>query len=205
MPSRNVVRSYSPHSYYHVYNRAVDGQQLFLESVDKKQFIKIFARHLDPTDTTTKTDGVVYRKFNDDLDLLCYCLMGNHFHLLFYMRDDPASLAKFMQSTLTAYTMYFNKKYRRKGTLFQGVFKASHITQEPYLIHISRYIHLNPRSYKTYQFSSLQYFTGQSSPNWLNPQLILDMFEGDDYMSFLEDYEEQKTMLDEIKNELANQ
>lgn len=205
MPSRNIVRSYAPHSYYHLYNRGVAKQAIFHDAADKKQFLKILARHLDPENVSTKSDGTTYRKFDTELELLCYCLMGNHFHLLFYMKDDTNSLKVFMQSVLTAYTMYFNKKYKRVGTLFQGVFKASRVLNEPYLVHISRYIHLNPRRYKTYFYSSLAYYTGAAiPPSWVKPGRILGLFEGESYLEFLEDYEDHKAMLNTVKYELAD-
>jgi REP element-mobilizing transposase RayT len=204
MPSRNVIRSYESNGYYHVYNRGVAKQPIFLDAADKRHFLRIISRHLDPANIDTKNDGSTYRKFNDELELLCYCLMSNHFHLLFYMGDNTSALTTYMQSVLTAYTMYFNKKYKRVGTLFQGVFKASHISNDAYLAHISRYIHLNPRRYKTYTYSSLAYYLGATPPVWLTPGRILGLFKGQDYVEFLESYESRKAVLDEIKYELAN-
>lgn len=204
MPSRNVIKEYAADQYYHVFNRGVAKQPIFLEAKDKSQFLKILIRHLDPLDEATKADGVPYRKFDQDLELLCYCLMGNHFHLLFYTKTEGKNLATFMQSVLTAYTMYFNKKYKRQGTLFQGVFKASRISSDSYLLHITRYIHLNPRGYNTYFYSSVAYYTGKESPSWLKPHRILSMFEGDNYPLFLKDYIGQKIILDEIRHELAD-
>lgn len=204
MPSRNVIKEYAKDHYYHVYNRGVNKQLIFLDSQDKSQFLKILQRHLNPSDTSTKNDGLPYRKFDTELELLCYCLMGNHFHLLFYIKGEGKSLAVFMQSVLTAYTMYFNKKYKRVGTLFQGVFKAARISNDSYLIHISRYIHLNPRTFRTYFYSSLSFYLSNSSPDWIKPNRILDMFEGDDYMKFLEDYEDQKDIFESLKHELAD-
>ena len=83
MPSKNSLKTYVSHQYYHVYNRGVAKQNIFLDTSDKRHFIKIVQRHLDPTNTDVKTDGVAYQKFNRDVELLCYCLMGNHFHMLF--------------------------------------------------------------------------------------------------------------------------
>lgn len=204
MPSRNVVKQFDVHSYYHVYNRGVGGQQIFKEAADKQQLLKIIARHLDPSDNSTKNDGSTYRKFNGELELLCYCLMGNHFHLLFYQDEEPRAVTEFMRSILTAYTMYFNRKYKRTGPLFQSVYKSSKISNDSYLVHISRYIHLNPRTYKTYFYSSLAAYLGKQHPVWLNPDKILALFEGDNYMSFLEDYEDHRAMLKSIKHELAD-
>lgn len=204
MPSRNVVKHYAPREFYHVYNRGVNKMRIFEDESDKRHFVKILRRHLNPDDLSTKSDGTLYRKFNRDLELLCYCLMGNHFHLLFYVREDSDALRAFMQPVLTAYTMYFNKRHKRVGPLFQGVFKASRISSDEYLLHITRYIHLNPRTYKTYRFSSLPQYLGQPTPPWLKPGRILELFEGDDYLQFLEDYEDHAAALELLKYELAN-
>lgn len=204
MPARNVIREYAPHEYYHVYNRGVAKQTIFYDATDKRQFLEILARHLDPQDKSTKNNGVPYRKFDQDLELLCYCLMGNHFHLLFYLGEDKDVLKEYMQSVLTAYSMYFNRKYKRVGPLFQGVFRASRITTDAYLLHISRYIHLNPRYYKTYFYSSLRYYLGEKPPRWLQIERAKELFEGIDYKAFLEDYEDSKAAFELIKTELAD-
>lgn len=204
MPSRNTIKQYSSHSYYHVYNRGVNKQKIFNEAADKAYLLKIFQRHLDEKDISVRSDGVDYAKFNNNIELLAYCLMDNHFHLLFYLGEDKTALTKILQSVFTAYTMYFNKKYKRVGTLFQGVYKATTIDDDSYLLHITRYIHMNPRYYKTYHYSSVRYYLGQNPPNWINVAKCLDLFAGDDYMGFLEDYEAQKSIWDELKYQLAD-
>lgn len=130
--------------------------------------------------------------------------MGNHFHTLFYLGEDVSAISEFMRSIGTSYTMYFNKKYKRVGPLFQGTYKASCVTSDSYLLHISRYIHLNPREYETYKYSSLPAYLSKKSVLWLKPQKILDLFEGDDYMEFMKDYEDHKAMLETLKYELAD-
>ncbi|MGB4967088.1 MAG: transposase [Candidatus Saccharimonadales bacterium] len=203
MPAKNSRKILVPHHYYHVYNRGVAKQPIFLDAADKKKLLDIFARHLDPDREDVRDDGKLYKHF-EDLELLCYCLMGNHFHLLFYVNDDAEALKQCLQQVMTAYAMYFNKKYKRVGPLFQGVYKASMILKEGYLLHISRYIHMNPRRYKTYYYSSLPYYTHvRSEPRWLKPQRILNLFEGYDYVQFLEDYEDARDTLQEVKAELA--
>lgn len=204
MPSRNIIKTFAPHSYYHVYNRGVAKQPIFIEAADKHHFIKILSRYLDPADQSKKVDGSTYRKFDKEIELLCYCLMNNHFHLLIYQSDSTGAITDFVRSVMTGYTMYFNRKYGRVGSLFQGVYKASHITNESYLLHISRYIHLNPRTYRTYYYSSISHYLGKPAPAWLHPQRVLDLFEGSDYLEFLEDYEDHNVALEEIKYELAD-
>lgn len=205
MPAKNVVREFAPGQYYHVYNRGVAKQLVFLDTADKQKFLSIVERHLDPDNSATRYDGVPYRKFNGEIELLCYCLMGNHFHLLIYLKGEGEAFSEFMRSVCTAYTMYFNKRHRRVGGLFQGVYKATRVSSESYLEHITRYIHLNPRTYKTYHYSSLPQYLGKPAPVWLRPERVLAMFEGADYLKFLEDYEGQKAIFDELKYELADQ
>ena len=82
MPAKNSLNIYVPNQYYHVYNRGVAKQSIFLDAEDKRKFLSILARHLDISNGEKRYDGVTYEKF-PDLELLCFCLMGNHFHLLF--------------------------------------------------------------------------------------------------------------------------
>ena len=76
-------------------------------------------------------------------DIGAYCLMPNHFHILAKERVENG-ISLFMKKLLTAYSMYFNKKYERTGTLFQGRFKAQHAADDRYLKYLFAYIHLNP-------------------------------------------------------------
>lgn len=204
MPAKNIVKQFTEHSYYHVYNRGVAKQNIFIDQADKRYFLALIDRHLNPQNSKVNKIGMPYRKFDATLELLCYCLMGNHFHFLFHMGESRTAITDFMRSISTAYTMYFNLKYKRVGPLFQGAYKASLITSDPYLLHISRYIHLNPREYNTYKYSSYQDYLNNPRTNWLKPEKILALFEGSNYGSFVRDHEDHKAMLDEIKNELAN-
>lgn len=200
MPSRNTVKAYDAPAYYHVYNRGAGKQTIFYNSADKERFISLLARHLDEADNSVRGDGVRYEKY--DVRLVAYCLMQNHFHLLLYQETDPDAVTKLLRSVSTAYTMYFNKRYSQQGHLFQGIFKASAISNEAYLAHITRYIHLNPRSYKTYRWSSLGAYLGKWSAPWLHHEQANDM-NPRKYEEFLEEYEERKESLERIKKELG--
>jgi len=149
--------------------------------------------------------GVPYPNFYNKLELLAYCLMPNHIHLLIY-QHQPGAMARFMQSLLTSYSRYFNKKYKRSGSLFESRYKASMISDDSYLEHISRYIHLNPRGWREYEYSSLSYYLHQDTVSWIRPKRIIDSFSTpEDYLVFMENYAEQKKLLDIIKHELANE
>ena len=203
MPSRNIVRHDSPETFYHVYARGINKQQIFLDSSDYIYFEKLFIRYL-PKRTVIDKNGVAYPNFSKSVNLLAFCLMTNHFHLLVYQLGI-GQLTKFMQSVMTSYSRYFNLKYKRTGPLFESRFKAAHISNQSYLEHISRYIHLNPRYWERYHYSSLKYYKDKKYPEWLKPNKIITMFKDmNEYISFLKDYEGHKEMLDEIKHELAD-
>lgn len=207
MPAKNAIKLYAEYQYYHVYNRGVAKQTIFQDQADKCYFLGLLDRHMNPNTSKTDAHGKPYRHYHQDLEVLCYCLMNNHFHLLLYMEDSVTATRDLMYSIGTSYTMYFNLKYKRVGPLFQGVCKASRISSDSYLAHISRYIHLNPREYQTYKYSSLPDYLEKRETPWLKPQKIKGLFEPynpANYLSFLADHEKQKNMLESIKYELAN-
>lgn len=199
MPSRNTVKQYDSPAYYHVYNRGAGGRAIYLDVADRQKFLSLLERHLSPSyiDRHPESIYAIY-----DVELAAYCLMGNHFHLLLYQEKDPDQISALMRSVSTAYSMYFNRKYKSQGHLFQNIFRAARITNEPYLAHISRYIHLNPETYRTYKWSSLEHYLGDESSDWVHPRRAQDM-DRDDYLRFLEDYKDRRLLLKEIKSELA--
>ncbi|MDQ2973488.1 MAG: transposase [bacterium] len=203
MPSRNTARHDVADSYYHVYARGANKAPIFISSEDKFYFLYLFSRYLSKNQAISKT-GTVYPHYRQKIELLTYCLMDNHFHLLIY-QNERGMLSMFMKSLMTSYTAYFNQKYRRTGSLFESRFKASLITGDAYFVHVSRYIHLNPRSWKHFPYSSIKYFRNATEPEWLQTSRVLGQFTGrDEYLTFVSDYEDSKQMLDSIKRELAN-
>lgn len=203
MPSRNIIRQNTPDSYYHIYARRASKEELFLDDSDYEFFIGLFRRHLSK-EIVLDASGVAYKKYNEGIELLAYCLMENHFHLLVYQHEQGA-MEKLMRSIMTAYSRRFNLKYKRTGSVFESRYKASRIDTQAYLEHISRYIHLNPRYWQRYKYSSvLYYLTVSELSDWLNTSKIMDLFDSTkDYANFLKDYEGHKQMLDEIKHDLA--
>jgi hypothetical protein len=130
--------------------------------------------------------------------------MSNHFHLLFYQAERGA-LSEMMKSMMVAYSAYFNRKYKRTGPLYESRFKASIINKDAYLLHVSRYIHLNPRSWRYFPYSSLIHIRKASEPEWLQTRKVLEQHVSrKDYIDFASDYEANKQMLDKLKYELAN-
>lgn len=203
MPGRNLEKIYIADSFYHIYCRGHNKAEVFRDKDDYAVFLNLFKRYLSNEPARDKQNRE-YPWLQKDIDLLAFCLMPNHFHALIYQRT-PDAMTKLFKSVITTYGMYFNKKYKCLGPVFQSRFKASIIDRDNYLIHISRYIHLNPKNYQTWAFSSLPFYLGKQKAEWLKSDKIIELFENkDDYKKFLTDYKDYKEMLDEIKFELAN-
>lgn len=203
MPSRNIVKLNAATSYYHIYARGASKQPIFHEPDDYEYFIGLFARYLSNAPVKSAT-GVPYPHYVDTVELSAYCLMTNHFHLLIYQIETGA-MTRLMRSILTSYSRYFNQKYERSGALFESTYKASRIDTQSYVEHISRYIHLNPRYWQRYAYSSIHFYTHGGEPEYLKLRRILDMFPSRSaYLLFLKDYEGHKAMIEKIKYELAD-
>lgn len=198
MPSRSY--RIAPFEHYHLFNRGVNHQQIFFEERDLTRFLFLILHKQSPTTTTTCTDYYVQeflkrRTWSTTdtttvkivgtraVELVNFCLMDNHFHLTVReLKEGGAS--KYMQRILNGYTKYFNTKYRRKGHLFEGPFKAVHVKSNVQLLHLSAYIHRNPRDIRdwrgkeeSYPWSSLQDLISEN--RWgrlLSPNAILEQF-----------------------------
>lgn len=194
MPAKNSVKQFVENGYYHLYNRGVEKRDIFLDQQDYSVFLNYLKKYLDLK--LAKPNQLAY-----EIDLLAFCLMPNHFHLL-VKQLTLNGITKLMRAVCTKYVMYFNRKYERVGTLFQGKYKAAIISSDEYLLHASRYIHLNPCSgsdprYADYEYSSYNYYLGKKNASWVKPQEILNFFKTAQkvgfkdylsYQSFLEDH-----------------
>ena len=196
MKVSNKLRQFDAPAYYHVFNRGVAKQPIFHDAQDKNKFLALVDRYTCNSDEELRGDGLPYPTY--DVQIAAYCLMGNHFHFFLYQHDDPHQISAFMKSLLTAYSMYFNLRYKRRGPVFEGMFQASHITDEAHFAHLSRYIHLNPRTHRTYRFSSLPDYLGKRETPWLDTHLVNDM-SPEAYLQFLEEYEDRAALLKQAK------
>lgn len=222
MPGRNTLKVYVNNGFYHIYNRGVEKRVIFEDSRDYKVFLKYIKEILSPIDpenqnTTFYLRGQSYKaekkplkNYQGEIDLLAYCLMPNHFHFLLRQKNKE-SLQGFMRALMTRYSMYFNKRYERVGSLFQGRYKAVLVNEEPYLLHLSRYIHLNPLEYTPNiekAYSSYSDYIGKRKTLWLKPGVILSFFNSkvlidfkkvNSYRDFVEKYKANSlSMLGEL-------
>jgi putative transposase len=199
MKVSNKNRQFEAPAFYHVFNRGVAKQPIFLDAQDKQKFLSLIDRYTENSEEEIRSDGLAYTRY--DVQIATYCLMGNHFHMFIYQADDTHTISLFMKSLMTAYSMYFNLRHKRKGPVFEGMFQASHIVDDAHFKHLSRYIHLNPRTYRTYRWSSLSDYLGIRETPWLHQALVNDMTPRQ-YELFLEDYEDKKNILKQIKDDL---
>jgi len=219
MPQKNSLKKYLENGYYHVYNRGVEKREIFLDEQDYKVFLHFLKQYLSPPSPKDLLLAGLHpdgehppQTIHDQVHLLAYCLMPNHFHFLL-KQITIDGMTKLLRRVCTNYVMFFNKKYKRVGTLFQGIYKAVSVETDEYLLHLSRYIHLNPVLDRVapcrgmnppetpidYPFSSYQNYLGKITTPWVKPEEILSFFKTAQrtslkdilsYQSFVEDYQE---------------
>lgn len=138
--------------YYHIYNRGTEKRDIFLDKADYLRFLVLLyisnntdivhiSNLINQGDSLMKI--MKLERGETLVDIGVYCLMPNHFHLLIKEKVENG-ISKFMKKLSTGYSMYFNKRYDRTGSLFQGVFKSVYADNDEYLKYLFAYIHLNP-------------------------------------------------------------
>lgn len=194
MPCKNTIKTYVKDGVYHIYNRGVDKRDIFLDRQDYKVFLRFLKEALSPpTDLKEKAIAVSFKgstfkgiprqpkNLQEKILLLAYCLMPNHFHLLVKQRTERA-IKEFLHSVITRYSIYFNKKNNRVGSLFQGIYKAVLIEKDAYLLHLSRYIHRNPIKFTkdlSSAYSSYADYLKLRNTKWIKKDLILSFFQSE--------------------------
>ena len=154
-----MVKDYLAEGYYHVYNRGVNKRRIFVDDQDYKTFLAYLKIYLcpqntdnlksvlgDPEATPKQKDDVLralrLNNFNNKVDLNAYNLMPNHFHFLLQQKEEW-HMQSFLQSLITRYSMYFNKRHNRVGGLFESTYKAVRVLSNEQLFYVTRYIHRN--------------------------------------------------------------
>ncbi|MBU2595265.1 transposase [Patescibacteria group bacterium] len=212
MESRNFING----NLYHLYNRGVAKQRIFNNNYDYQRLLNTFAYYLDRA-VTLKISEVNKDKLIEILsekpkkpqvEILSFCLMPNHFHLIAKQILD-FGITNFMRYSLDSYTKYFNIKYDRVGPIFQGKFKSKEIKTDEQFMHLSRYIHLNPltsrlvSSPEDYDWSSFALYLSETKTRLSQPKNILAYFQSmKEYNYFIKDFQDYIRSNEEI-NELT--
>lgn len=202
MPAKNTVKEFIPQAYYHVYNRGIEKRVIFCDDQDYTVFLGLLKKYLIG-DNHNINNRHKFTPMSGRIELLAYCLMPNHFHLLIY-QEDRRAMTELMRRVTTGYVMYFNDKYDREGRLFQGTYKASAINSDSYLHHISRYIHLNPKEYTTWPYSSYTIYAGKKKVKWVNTVRVTELFSSrEEYLKFVGDWRSAKDQESGLVYQLA--
>ncbi len=173
--------------YYHIYNRGVDKRSIFKDPQDLLRFIKSMGEF-----NTVETFGGIYNiSFQKELrgstsklvSFIAYCLNQNHYHFILQPLVEDG-IKKIMHRLSTGYTMFFNEKYNRSGSLFQGRYKAVHIETSEQLLHSSVYVNLNDQVHEGLNevwmselpFSSFQEYQG-TRKGFCDTSIILNQYQ----------------------------
>jgi putative transposase len=154
-----------PKNYYHIYNRGVNKERIFFRPQHWDFFLYRLAHYCTQKET----------------ELIAYCLMPNHYHLLVYIKTHDFG-RNVMHPLGVSYTKAVNQQLGRSGHLFQGSFQAQLVDKDAYLLHLSRYIHLNPviaglvESPQDWEYSSYREYISEHRGNFLRPEIILNQF-----------------------------
>jgi len=152
-----------PGHYYHLYNRGNNHQPIFYGHDNYLFFLERLRDYLTPI-----------------LDVAAYCLMPNHYHLLVLLKEPD--LSHRMQLLAISYTKAINRQEGRVGSLFQGAFRARLVDEDEYLIHLSRYLHLNPvhaglaAEPEEWEYSSYRDYVGRRDGSLPRPEIVLSQF-----------------------------
>lgn len=202
--------------FYHIYNRGVEKRMIFTNEKDYQRFLKTlyYYQFTGPKPAFSKHLQFKVKDFSHNpkiVEIICYCLMPNHFHLLIKQMTENG-ISEFIGKVINSYTKYFNTKYKRVGPLFQGAFKTVLIENDMQMMHLSRYIHLNPyvneiaRSLQQYPYSSYHHFIGLTPDSLCVDNFILGYFKNrDEYREFVEGHSDYAKELELMKHVLLEE
>lgn len=218
---------FTPNEYYHIYNRTIMNVPIFKNDQNANRLkqsmlfanstisskIFQFLRDSEKSSETKFIEAIKLSKEGEKLvDILCYAIMPDHYHILVKERVD-GGIINFVRKCDISITKYINTKNKRRGPIFESLFKSKHVNSNEYLTHLSTYIHLNPldiisgkewRNHKLknwgkirkkiidYPWSSLKLFLeDKSDPVVSGEKSILGQFKNKkDYESFLCEWSE---------------
>lgn len=206
---------------YHIVNRGVGSQPIFLTKRDCQRYLEALIYYQNKQvpvkysrfrQLSSRERSAILNQLSGKkkfwVEILAYCLMPNHTHLLLKQIEDKG-ISKFIANLTNSYVRYFNTKNQRKGPLFQGRFKAVLVEDEEQLAHVSRYIHLNPYSsfkvktlseVEAYPFSSLREYLDNTNGICQKETILANFKSNKDYERFVLDQANYQRELDQIKH-----
>jgi REP element-mobilizing transposase RayT len=222
MTAQGLKKTNKGKTYFHVYNRGVANGIIFNDKQDYETFLSHLEGYLTPpkkSEDLQKTFVVNGRTFRgvphqpknyfNKVELLAYCLAPDHFHLL--LRPiSKNSVEGFMRSLSTKYSIYFNKKYQRQGSLFSGPYKSASINDDTNLLFMTHYLHRHPQGKNGNNlidsYSSYADYLGKRKTSWVNTSSVLSFFENfkNEFLKGIKNYKDfvEKYNLNQKEKEL---
>ncbi len=200
---------------YHVYNRGSEKRRIFEDRRDHQRFLKTLTYYQLEGPKPKLSHFFKYKNFiplkaQKVVDILAYCLMPNHFHLLLKQVKE-GGITEMITKVSLSYTKYYNTKYDRIGPLFQGQFKAVLIESDEQLVHVSRYIHLNPvvsllsKDLNKYEWSSYQEYLNRSDGICSKKDILSFFSSPKNYQQFVLDQVDYGKQLELLKHKLIDE
>lgn len=198
MPSIKNITPLQAGSYYHIFNRGINHQNIFFQERNYHYFLQLLDKNL-----------------SDYIEVLAYCLLPNHFHLIIKVKEVISAQTDDKDSILTeeeiskyipdqfrkmfiSYSQAINKQEFRDGPLMSSKFKRLEITKHEYLEYAIFYVHFNPEKhgvipkFKDYKFSSYNAILSESATK-VNRSLVLEIFRGKaDFVDFHNGWHNEK-------------
>jgi putative transposase len=174
--------------FYHVLNRGVDKRDIFLNEKDYLRFVhNLFdfndQKKADTNRYVSKKPSIIDLRGPRDrgpretlVDIHAFCLMPNHYHLLLSPKEEK-NIPKFMMKLNVGYVKYFNEKYKRTGTLFEGRYKSIIIKKDSHFLYLPYYIHFNPLDLKFPQWRENKIEDYQKAIDLIAGVVILTIWE----------------------------
>jgi putative transposase len=210
-----LANQFGNYKILHVFNKSIANFRIFYNQNDAQRFLSSL-HYYNTSDVKISLSSflrknkdycpsVFYPKDNPILKFIAYCIMPDHYHLLIKIsRNTPIS--KYMSDVENSYSKTFNKKYERKGPLWQSRFKYKVITNNEILLHVSRYIHLNPTTKglvdkpEDWLFSSYKYYFDDEFLKEMVPEISIS--KSCLYRKFVENNLDYQKKLKEIKRQI---
>lgn len=204
MPAKHVIKPYVAGAIYHIYNRGINKSNIFLDNQDYHIFLSYLKFYLTPRDTQ-RLESIIadsstpyseknkalrelqLENFFKRIELMAYCLMPNHFHLLIKQIGER-DIVSWMRALITRYTAYGNRRHNHLGPLLHGNYRAVLVRSDEQFLYLTRYIHRNPLSLKRSnlfsQPSSYPDYLGKRHQDWVKSGEALVNFSKTGFTSY---------------------
>lgn len=209
------IRRFPSGTFLHVFNRSIANFRIFKYSINCERFINICDYYNNSDDKQSfstylklekkpKFNNLLFLQKKNILKFIAYCIMPDHYHLLIKILCENLDLSKYINDVENSFTRYFNIKFKRKGPLWESGFKRVKIKTNEQLLHVSRYIHLNPTTSnlvskpEDWRFSSYHdYINNRTFLNKIIKEISIS--NPKTYKKFVEDQKEYQKKLKMIK------